>query len=109
VLASQLPPDSRVKSYLSGDDEGYRWSDQTHLAANLVDLLQLVRNEQLARMLGKKDRSKVPKFQATPRPGDEGQADDVDEPTGKADPARYEAIQRFLATMDPPPPGAPPN
>lgn len=105
MLASQLPRESRVKAALSGDDEGRRWSEQTYLTATLVELLQLTRNEQLARMLGKQARSKVPKFRPVSRPG-AALDDEVDEPTSKADPDRYEAIQTYLATMAPPPPPA---
>lgn len=105
MLASQLPRESRVKASLAGDDEGQRWSEGTHLLADQLELLQMLRIEQLAGQVDKKDRSKIPKFHPVQRPGMEAEAD-ADESPSKADPERYEAIQKHLATLAPPPPPA---
>lgn len=41
-LVQALPEDSATKASHAGDKDGYRWSQQTYLAATTVNLLQLI-------------------------------------------------------------------
>lgn len=41
-LVQALPEDSATKAASTGDKDGYRWSQQTYLAATTVNLLQLI-------------------------------------------------------------------
>jgi hypothetical protein len=41
-LVNALPEDSATKAAATGDRDGYRWSQQTYLAATTVNLLQLI-------------------------------------------------------------------
>ena len=41
-LVHALPEDSATKAAAAGDRDGYRWSQQTYLAATTVNLLQLM-------------------------------------------------------------------
>lgn len=41
-LVINLPEDSATKAAYAGDKDGYRWSQQTYLAATSVNLLQLI-------------------------------------------------------------------
>lgn len=105
VLLSQLPPDSRTKAKLAGDNDGRRWTEETAMLADVQELLQLIRIEQLV-SIPFKEKIDLPELQRLTRPdytapGDEDQDED-DEPRESAA-ERYERIQRYLAQFDPPP------
>ena len=42
ALVNALPEDSATKAAAAGDQDGYRWSQQTYLHATTVNLLQLM-------------------------------------------------------------------
>lgn len=101
TLVSQFPADSRTKSRLRGDDAGRRWSEATYLLADIHELLQILRSEQLAvAPFERKDRPKIPELQRVPRPGDDTEAE---QPAQHEDADRFQAIQKYLATLAPPP------
>ncbi|MGV9278051.1 hypothetical protein [Streptomyces griseosporeus] len=41
-LVSALPEDSATKAAIGGDEDGYRWSQDTYMHATTVNLLQLI-------------------------------------------------------------------
>ncbi len=65
VLIDQLPNDSRTKARIDGDISNNRWDAGAHLAASMLELLQLIRSE----ALGIAGVKKPPKFKAIDRPG----------------------------------------
>ncbi|MFI0406580.1 hypothetical protein [Actinomadura sp. 3N508] len=111
VLVSQLPPNSRTKARLGGDVDGRRWSDDTHLLADVQELLQELRIAQLA-SIPTTEPIELPEFHRLPRPnhGDDGHGDgeggepaEAAEGGAEAMAERFERIQRYLAQFDPPP------
>jgi hypothetical protein len=117
VLVSQLPPDSRTKAALAGDRQGRRWDELTALTADIHELLQVIRIEQLA-SIPTKEKITPPTLQHVPRPdvdepedvneADVDEAEDgPDERPRETQAERYERIQRFLSQFDPPAPPAP--
>lgn len=69
MIIKHLPLDSHVGAYMAGDTEGRRWSENTHLLADMHEMLQLIRNEQLGVSdIPKSAKRKIPKFSPVDRP-----------------------------------------